>query len=241
MTRYVIIIKKVLKRILSGNFRRSIPLPGRVKWGDLNRTEPFSTEFGIDRGGAIDRYYIERFLEQNSYAIKGQVLEIGDNEYTLRFGGSKIQRSDILDIDETNLKANYISDLSNAPMIPDDTFDCIILTQTLHIIYDCKAALATCKRILKPGGVLLLTVPGISQIYHSDYYKSKWMWAFTGIAVKRMLAELFSAEYIKTDVYGNVLVAAAFLYGMGLPELKKSQLDRNDPHYQLIITATAIK
>jgi hypothetical protein len=41
--------------------------------------------------------------------------------------------------------------------------------------------------------------------------------------------------------FGNVLAATAFLYAMGLPEIKKTQVDYNDPQYQLIITAAAIK
>ena len=45
-----------------------------------------------------------------------------------------------------------------------DAFDCIIFTQTLHFIYDVRLAIQTLHRILKPGGVLLATFPGISQI-----------------------------------------------------------------------------
>jgi hypothetical protein len=37
------------------------------------------------------------------------------------------------------------------------------------------------------------------------------------------------------------MVAAAFLYGLGLPEIKKAQMDVTDPHYQVIITACALK
>jgi hypothetical protein len=36
-------------------------------------------------------------------------------------------------------------------------------------------------------------------------------------------------------------VAAAFLYGMGLPEFKKEYLFHHDPSYQVIISAVAIK
>jgi hypothetical protein len=56
-----------------------------------------------------------------------------------------------------------------------------------------------------------------------------------------MLAEVFTAEKTKVETFGNVFSATAFLFGMGLLEVKKSQLDFNDPHYQVIITACAVK
>ena len=61
--------------------------PRKIKMGDFNRTTPFSTNFGYERGGPVDRYYIENFLQKHASHIQGRVLEIGDNEYTLRFGG----------------------------------------------------------------------------------------------------------------------------------------------------------
>lgn len=242
-------IKKRLKKLLPGFLKRNlyrmglmnyfVPAVGNIKKGDFNRVRPFSKEFGYDRGGPVDRYYIENFLNEHSALIKGTVLEIGDNEYTLRFGESAVTKSDILHIDPSNKKATIIGDLSNAPQVPDNTYDCIILTQTLHLIYDYRAALQTCYRVLKPGGVLLMTVPGITHIDQGEW-KDNWLWAFTGASVRRMLSEVFpQAAEVKT--FGNVFIASAFLYGMGMNEVKKSQLDYYDPHYQVIITSKAIK
>jgi len=216
------------------------PPPGKVQMGDFNRITPFGTDFGYDRGGPVDRYYIETFLENQADKVKGRVLEIGDNEYTLRFGSKRVQESDILHIDDTNPKATFVGDLSQAPFLPDDSFDCIILTQTLHLIYHAKDALETCYRILKPGGTLLLTVPGISHIHHGEWGKY-WMWSFTSASIDRMLSEVFGKGAYTLQTHGNVLVATAFLYAMGLPELTKEQLTYTDPQYQVIITATATK
>jgi glycosyltransferase involved in cell wall biosynthesis len=224
----------------SGIYKNYVPFPGDLNFGDFNRLMPLSEDFGYSRGGPIDRYYIENFLERESNQIRGRILEIGDNEYTTRYGGERVTRSDILHIDETNGKATFYGDLSNAPQLPDDSFDCIILTQTLHLIYECKNAIKTCYRILKPGGTLLMTVPGISQIDRGEWSEN-WFWSFTEKAIRRLTAEFFPFENISIESFGNVMTAAAFLYGVGLPEIKKEQLDYHDPQYQLIVTVSARK
>jgi SAM-dependent methyltransferase len=158
----------------------------------------------------------------------------------MQFGGSKVTKSDILHVDDENPNATIIGDLSNAPTIPSDSFDCIILTQTLHLVYDYQAALRTCYRILKPGGVLLFTVPGITPIDH-DKWKFTWYWSFTSHSVKKFTGEIFPGWNIEVESFGNVFVATAFLYGMGLPEVSRDKMDYHDDHYQLIITAKCIK
>jgi glycosyltransferase involved in cell wall biosynthesis len=232
-------IKLFVRQVISFG-AKAVPRVGHVNLGDLNRTVPFSTEFGYDRGGPIDRFFIEKFLAGNAAHITGRALEIGDNDYTLRFGSTNVQKSEILHVDSSNPKATLIGDLSDAPQLKDNSFDCIILTQTLQLIYNYKDAIKTCFRILKPGGSVLITVPGISQIA-SDQWAEPWCWSFTALSVKTMLAEFFAEDQVHVDTYGNVLLATAFLYGMGISELKQADLDFNDPHYQLVISAIAIK
>lgn len=222
-----------------GLYKDYRPATGYVRRGDFG-TKPFSNVFGYDRGGPIDRYYIENFLEKNAASIKGRVLEIGDNEYTLRFGKNNVTKSDVLHVEENNSKATFVGDLSNAPQLPDNSFDCIVLTQTLHLIYHHIEALQTCYRVLKPGGVLLMTVPGITRIDQGEW-KEYWYWAYTEAVIKKLLFEAFPIGSYETQSFGNVFVATAFLYGMGAPELKDKELDANDPHFQVIITAKATK
>jgi glycosyltransferase involved in cell wall biosynthesis len=216
------------------------PRVGKVALGDFDRTLPFCHEFGYNRGGPLDRYYIENFLRAESSSIQGRVLEIGDNDYTVRFGGAQVTKSDVLHVDPSNKHATFIGDLSNAPSIPDDCFDCIILTQTLHLIYDFAGALRTCHRILKPGGVLLLTAPGITPIDRGDW-KETWYWSFTDKALRLMMREAFQEAHVDVKSFGNVLAATAFLYGMGLPELSREKLDFYDPQYQVINAVKVVK
>jgi glycosyltransferase involved in cell wall biosynthesis len=223
----------------AGIYKNYNPQPGKVNAGHLKRLTPFSTEFGYDRGGPVDRYYIENFLARTAGRIQGRVLEIGDNFYTSKYGGQQVRQSDILHIDETNPNANFVGDLSNAPFLPGNSFDCIVLTQTLHLIYDFKAAIQTCHRVLKPGGCLLATVPGITPIDHGEWKKT-WYWSFTPAAMIKLFEDCFPGK-TTVESFGNIFAATAFLYGMGLPEVDKQTLDHADEHYPVIITIEAVK
>jgi SAM-dependent methyltransferase len=215
------------------------PPIGRLRFGDLRRLTPISRHFGYERGGPVDRYYIEKFLERHAADVRGRVLEIGDDSYTRRFGGDHVTVRDVLHVEEGNPVATFVGDLAAADHIPSAAFDCIILTQTLHLIYDVRAAIRTVGRILKPGGVVLATVPGISQI-SADEWAESWHWAFTIRAVQKLFAEIFPAQNIQVEAHGNVLAAISFLHGLAVTELRQEELDHTDPHYQLLITIRAI-
>lgn len=239
------LIKKAAKKILGINtISDNQPVPvGKINWGNFSRTKPFSDDFGYDRGGPVDRYYIESFLQKNAADIKGRVLEIGDNAYTMQFGNTNVAKSDVLHIYPDNPAATIVGDLSKANEIPiaDNTFDCIVLTQTLHLIYDFHAAIQQCHRILKPGGVLLLTVPGISHIDSGDWGKN-WLWSFNTHSITKIMEEDFKPGEIEIKNYGNVMVATAFIWGVGLTEIKQRyKLDQHDPSYQVIISVRAKK
>jgi SAM-dependent methyltransferase len=217
------------------------PIPvGLVSFGSLRRVTPISRVFGFDRGTPIDRYYIEAFLASNVRDIRGRTLEVGDDSYTQRFGGDRVTQRDVLHVSPENERATIIADLANADHIPSDSFDCIILTQTLHLIYDVRAALETLHRILKPGGVLLTTFPGITQIDHFDWAGS-WYWSFTNLSARRLFGEVFSETNFTIQTRGNVFSATALLHGIAVEEVRAVELDHNDPGYQVIITVRATK
>jgi SAM-dependent methyltransferase len=188
----------------------------------------------------IDRYYIERFLSRHRKDIGGRVLEVKDNAYTVRFGGDRVLKSDVVNLTEEEPGATIVADLTKADHIPSDSFDCMILTQTLQLIYDPAAALRHVRRILKPGGVLLATFPGITQIGDAEWADA-WYWSFTKASARRLFAESFGAESIEVESCGNVLAATASLHGVAVSELRIEELDVQDPEYEVIITVRAVK
>jgi len=214
---------------------------GRVNFGDLRRIKPISRDWGGDRGLPVDRYYIEKFLAYRAGDIRGRVLEVGDNSYTRKFGGHRVLQSDVLHTEPGHPKTTLIADLANAPHLPSDTFDCIICTQTLQYIPDLPAAIRTLYRILRPDGVLLATVPGISQIYQDG--KNRWgdYWRFTSLSARWLCDAVFGKPQVSVQIYGNVLVGTAFLQGLATEELNQEELDFVDPQYELLITLRAQK
>jgi SAM-dependent methyltransferase len=218
---------------------------GWVRFGSLRRLTPIGEVFGLKRGQSldlcIDRYYIERFLAHRASDIHGHVLEIAENTYTRRFGGTRVVQSDVLHAAPGNPDATMIADITHAEHLAANAFDCIILTQTLQYIYDLRAAMRTLYRILKPGGVLLATCPGISQT--SRYDANNWgeFWRLTTLSAHRLCTEVFPEDGVTVQAYGNVLVAMAFLYGLILPELRRDELEYHDPDYELLITIRAVK
>lgn len=216
------------------------PPTGMLDWGSWRRLNPLSLCFGYDRGLPIDRYYIEKFLTAHQQDIQGRVLEIGDASYTNRFGGDRVTQSDVLHVEEGNPHATIVGDLTNAEQIPSNAFDCFILTQTLHLVYDLNSALNTIYRLLKPGGVILATVPGISQV-SEDQWADYWCWSFTQLSAKRVFAEVFPSDKLEIEVFGNVLAATSFLQGIAAEELTPAELDYRDRHYQMLIAIRAVK
>jgi hypothetical protein len=205
--------------------------------GSLRSTKPVSSAWGFDRGRPVDRYYIASFLEGHREDIHGRVLEILNSEYTRRFG-SQIEQADILDIDPANQKATIIADLAAADSIPEDSFDCFILTQTLQLIYDVKSAIAHSHRILRPGGALLVTIPAVSRLAGEGYTD---YWRFTPASCARLFGEIFDPDQLTITAYGNVLSAIAFLEGMACEELSKRELDVTDERFPVLLAIRAVK
>jgi len=202
---------------------------------------PISRVFGLDRGRPIDRFYIERFLSLHAQDIRGSVLEVGDSAYARKFGDDRVTTCDVLHVEPDHPGATVVADLTHANGLPSDTFDCIIFTQTLQFIYAQRAAVETLHRLLKPGGVLLITVPGISQISRFDMDRWGEYWRFTTLSMRRVLEAVFPPGRVLVAAHGNVLAAVAFLHGLAAEDLRPEELDYHDADYELLITVRAIK
>jgi SAM-dependent methyltransferase len=201
---------------------------------------PASRCFGLDRGGrAIDRHYIETFLARHADDIRGRVLEVGDANYTRRFGGDRVQRSDVLHVNEGHPGATIVGELASGRGIPVEAFDCMICTQTLQFIYDVRAAVANICRALRPGGVALVTVPNIALI--ARFGMNRWgeHWRFTSVGARQLFSEAFGEKHVDVTAYGNSFAAICMLQGVTLEEMTRGELDRSDRDYEVIVAVRA--
>lgn len=214
--------------------------PERHRLG-LAQREPVSRVFGFDRGKPIDRWYIERFLAGHADDVRGRVLEVAEDTYTTWYGGDLVTHSDVLYAAPGNPAATVVGDLTTGEGIPAGVYDCVILTQTLPFIYDVAAAVRGTREALADGGVLLATVPGISQISREDRRDWGDYWRFTTDSVRRLFADVFGVGNVEVLAHGNVLAASAFLYGLAAEELDDADLAFDDPDYEMLITVRAVR
>jgi SAM-dependent methyltransferase len=219
---------------------------GSVRFGDLRRPGPISPDFGEKRGTPIDRFYIEGFLARHADDIRGRVLELQNSHYTKCFGGARVTRSDVLTIETTNPNATIVGDVAQADTLPEAAFDCIIFTQTLQYIYEPQVGIGMLHRALKPGGVLLVTAPGIAPMGDHPGHPEKpdvfpWYWSFTMLGLSQLLKAQFGPNSVDAESHGNIFAATAFLYGIAWQELDVAELDVRDSRFPVTIAARAIK
>ena len=212
-------------------------------WSVLRSLQPYRDEFGRRRGQCIDRFYIEKFLSESQELVRGRVAEFGGSEYAVRFGGSKVERVDVVDVNEQNDRRTLTLDLAKPDEVPEELFDCIIATQVLLLIRDYESAIQSLHKMLKAGGSVLVTVPGISPIVTGDLVAgagNDW-WRFTRRSADFAFGTVFGHERVQVETFGNVLTATAFLHGLVSEELMQHELEYHDPDFEVLVGIRAMK
>ena len=234
-------VRRVLREQKLRAQRNMLPLDRVSDFNVLRNVRPYRPDFGWHRGKCVDRYYVEQFLSRHVSDIRGRAAEIGESVYTKQFGGDHVTKAEVLDFVQRP-EVTICADLAHAPEVPDNSFDCFICTQTLSYVYEVGAAVKTIFRTLAPGGVALVTLAGISQITPKrmtggaeDY------WRFTKPSAEKLFGDVFGAENVIVQSFGNVLVATALLHGLVLEELTLDELAHNDPDYPVVVTVRAAK
>ncbi|MBJ7458396.1 MAG: methyltransferase domain-containing protein [Thermoleophilaceae bacterium] len=215
--------------------------PGRrVRWGSFKRTKPFSECYGWDRGTPIDRWYIERYLESTKQYIHGDAMEIRDPAYVNRFGGSRVDKAHVVDIDADNPRADLVADLCVPESLPSGAYDSVVLTQTFHLLADEQVALDNLWNSLKPGGTLIITAPCLSRVDHEIPEVDFWRYTPRGFEQRLQLCLPADAK-ISVEGHGNALSGAAFFLGLAAEELDESDLAVDDPFFPITCCARVEK
>lgn len=217
------------------------PPVGKVAFGDLRRLKPISADWGFDRGTPIDRYYIHRFMTRHTGDVRGRVLEVGTDAMTRQYGGDRVTQGDVLHVADDGPPVTIVADLTDGAAIPEAAFDCVIVTQTLHVLYDVPGVIRTLHRILAPGGAALVTVPGITKISRHDMDRWGQYWCFTTKSARRLFETCFPPAGVTVQAMGNVLAATAFLQGIAAEELTDAELEAHDPDFETVIGIRAVR
>ena len=193
---------------------------------------PVSRVFGLDRGTAIDRIYIESFLNECRDKITGACLEIAEDTYTRKFGEDKVTHSMILHY--TDDKSAVRADLVSGEGIEECVVDCAIITQTMMFVKDIRKCVTNIYRMLKPGGHALITVSGISQV--SSYDRDRWghFFSFYEDGIHELFDSVFGRDNVDVKTYGNVKTAIAFLMGLCAEDLSEEDFEFIDRDYPVI-------
>ena len=206
---------------------RGLPIP---RWGNLRRVEPFSANFGFERGTPVDRFYLHRFFDANRSLITGRVLEVQMPSYTRAYG-SAVEVSHSVDINP-EFRATYTCDLADAREIPSDSYDCFLAPQTLQHVADLSGVLRTMQRVVKPGGYVLASAAGLMPLIpDGDEY-----WRLSPAGWRRVLAREWAGGDVIIEGHGNCLSAIAAMHGLALEELTEEELTAHDPRYPVLVT-----
>jgi len=201
------------------------------RWGNLRRTTPFSATYGFERGQPIDRYYLDRFLARYRDLITGAVLETQGSSYTERFGHD-VTRAHSFDI-EPRFEPTYVCDFAySGGVIPDQSYDCLLLPNTLMHFRELDRCLAHSRRVVRPGGTILASAAGLLPLTGDvpDY------WRLSPDGWREKLCEAWPGAMLEIVSYGNCLAAVSAQLGLALEELTEAELDVQDPRFPVLTT-----
>jgi hypothetical protein len=229
-------VKRLLGPRLVTTLRIASRCYDRPRWGNLRRTRPFSESYGFERGTPIDRHYLHRFLDQHRDVITGDVLEVQNTAYTMRFGHD-LKRTETFDI-VPQFAPTYLCDLADADTIlPTEAYDCLLLPNTLQHLRRLDACLRNAFRVVRPGGAILASAAGFVPLTADagDY------WRLSPAGWREQIASVWAGADVEIAGHGSCLTAVAAQLGLALEELSDADLDAHDPRYPVLTTIVCRK
>lgn len=226
---------------------------------DVKNPTDFHTElrWGAARGQPIGRYYLHRWLEQIDREWSSgpqRCLEIGDGHFikesSERAWAQKQGKmltfceEESLSLDLSDDRADMHADLED-PFATlkekhllvelEKGFDVIVCAQVFeHIDYPVEAIKGLAD-ILRPGGVVLFSVPFISNPVHGhDVHR------FTTVGVSN-LAKKAGLTVISNEAMGNSLVTIGYLLELASDDFTEEELLIKDPHQYVGVYAVLSK
>ena len=118
-----------------------------------------------------DRILLYKQIEENANYIKGLTLDIGAGGFRRYASLFAVERYYTLDM----LLDYSPTVVANAHFLPfkSSSIDSIVCTQVLEHLKNAFLAVSEFRRVLKPQGIVLLTVPQVNELHEEpyDYYR----------------------------------------------------------------------
>lgn len=130
-------------------------------------------------------------------------------------------------------------DFTKLETIDSESCDYVICEWQLQRAWNPSYAIGHLKRILKPSGVLVATVPGV--VVSSRCLSEKDYWRFTKLGAQRLFAEHFFSKSLTIVSLGNVLTAAATLHNVPPGHLYPNEFAHIDERHPVVIGIRAVK
>ena len=208
-----------------------VPPVGFVRFGSFRRRAPVSHQRGTDRGTTIDRHYVRQFFARHADDLTGDVLELGAFDVLRGLRTHGVTSHTTLPVDDTTR--------FRVSQLPADRFDCVVVPHVLPRVYDVRPFVKALQRVVKPGGVLLATLPGAGNVGADTVHDTYW--TFTPLGAKTLFEETFPSLKIAVEPCGNVLAATASLHGLAAEELRTRELAHRDATYAVVLGVRAVK
>ena len=106
--------------------------------------------------------------------VRGHVIDLGAGESPFaEIVRPQSTRYDTLDTSCDRQAVTFVADIQNMPEVDSEQYDTALCLQVLEHVPEPAAALRECSRVLRPGGMLILSVPHLSRLHDEphDYYR----------------------------------------------------------------------
>jgi hypothetical protein len=149
------------------------------------------------------RQNIREFVSRSfrHFRPKGPVLDIGSGYRSARWEILSVDPT--LDVKTADLNAafqpDYIVDAADMVGIPEDSFGCVVCTELLEHIQSPEKVIHEIYRVLRPGGLVIFTVP-FAVVIHERPDQPDY-WRFTPRALRYLLEKFF--RDVSVEVFGD--------------------------------------
>ncbi len=120
--------------------------------------------------------------------FRGRVLDVGAGEMAYaEFVNEVADCYHGIDREMRTPGLTFVGDVADMHMIADESYDCILCLDVLEHVPDPKRVILEIRRVCKPGGTLVLSVPFLHRVHaEPDDY-----WRFTEFGLREILREGF--------------------------------------------------